>query len=188
MSLQIFQSGFFCFFHKFGIQIFVSCHKWNIHQRTVFFLHGSFEQLTFVQKIVQQFSFLFIFLFHRRKAAHLLQPLKHFSANIDSVCRRSVVERIRICMRFIFQHRRCAWKHIFCDQVFPDNHDHNTCRSDIFLYASIDHSIFCDIYRLREETGRNVCNQRLSFCIRQFFKFCSVNRIILTDVYIICIF
>ena len=100
-----------------------------------------------------------------------------FSANIDSVCRRSVVERIRICMRFVFQHRRCAWKHIFCDQVFPDNHDHNTCRSDIFLYASIDHSIFCDIYRLREETGRNVCNQRLSFCIRQFFKFCSVNRI-----------
>ena len=53
---------------------------------------------------------------------------------------------------------------------------------------AVDNAVFAYINRLRKETGGYICHKCLSFCIRKFFKFCSVNRIVLTDIYIISIF
>ena len=91
-------------------------------------------------------------------------------------------------MCFIFHHGRCSRQHIVCDQVFSYDCDDHTRRSDIFLYTSVDDCIFAYIYRFRQETGGNICHQIFSFGIWQLFEFCSIDRIILADIYIVCIF
>ena len=79
------------------------------------------------------------------------------------------------------------YRQIIADQIFADDNDLYTSRSDIFLYATPDHTIFFYVHWLRQEAGRYICHQDFSFGIWQFMIYCSINRIILANVYIICI-
>ena len=67
----------------------------------------------------------------------------------DAVAVWSIVKRTCICLCFEFQHSRCSFQNIVCDQIFADNGDYHTCRSDILLYTAIDDAIFGYINRLR---------------------------------------
>ena len=75
--------------------------------------------------------------------------LKDFTADINAVAWRCVVQTVFVCLCLPLEHGWCARKYIICNQVFPCNYDYNTCRSDILLYATIDYAILCHIYRLR---------------------------------------
>ena len=88
-------------------------------------------------------------------------------------------------MGFKSQHSRRSRQNILGDQVFPDNGDYHACRADIFLYSAIQNAVFAHLYRFGEETGRYVCYQGFSFCIWKLFELCSIDSIVLTDIYVI---
>ena len=148
VTLQVLETGFFCFFYELGIQLLISGNERNIHQGSVFLADGTLEQLAFIQIVIQDLRLFLIALLHCFQTAHLLQPFKYLAADIDAVCGRRIVQRIRICMDLITKHGRCTGKYIFGDQILTDNYNNHTSRSDIFLYAAIDHTVFCHIYRL----------------------------------------
>ena len=153
MSFQIFKTRFFCLFYKFGIQLVTACHKWYIHKRTVFLFYRTFEQFALIQVVIEQFGFLFVAFFHNFQSAHLFEPFKYLTADIDSVCRRCIVKRACVCMCLVCKHGRCSRKYILCNQIFADDRDNNTRWSDILLDSTIDETIFCHIYRFRQEAG-----------------------------------
>ena len=88
-------------------------------------------------------------------------------------------------MDLITKHGRCTGKHILSDQILTDDHDNHTCRSDIFLYAAIDHTVFCHIYRLGQKAAGYICNQGLTLGIGQGLEFRTVDGIILAYVHVI---
>ena len=188
MSFQILKSSFFCFLNEFCIQICIACHEWYIHKRTIFRDNSSFEQFALIKEIIKNFCFPFVAFFHYFKSAHLLKPFEDFTTDIDSVCRWCIIKRFCICMCLICKHCRCSRENILCDQIFTDDCDHYTSRSDIFLNSTINHCIFCYIYRFGKKTGGDICHKIFSFCVWQCFKFCSVNSIVFTDIYVVCIF
>ena len=147
------QDGSHVDFYKFGIQLITACHKWYIHKRTVFLSYRTFEQFALIQVIIEQFGFLFVAFFHNFQSAHLFEPFKYLTADIDSVCRRCIVKRTCVCMCLVCKHSRCSRKYILCNQIFTDDRDNNTRWSDILLDSAIDETIFCHIYRLRQEAG-----------------------------------
>ena len=187
MPFQVHQTGSGRFFYEFRVQILVAGYKRNIHQRAVLRYDGPFKELALIQKIIKKLCVLLIFLFHFFQAAHGLQPFEYLAAYIDAVSVRSIVQAACVRMGLVGQHGRRSRKGVLCDQILPDDHDDHTCRSDIFLYTAVYDSVFRDIHRLRQETGRHIRHQRFALGIRQGLKFGSIDRIIFTNVYIICI-
>ena len=88
-------------------------------------------------------------------------------------------------MSLVGEHGRCTWKDILSDQIFTNDHDHHSRRSDIFLDSAVNDSVFTYVNRLGKEAGGNICHQSFALCIGKSFKFCSVNGIVFADVHII---
>ena len=105
------------------------------------------EHFALIQVIVEDLCLSFISHFHGFQTALFLQPFEYLAADIDSVARRSIEERACLRLYIVAHDRRCLRKNVLADQVFPDDHDDNAGRSDIFLDASVDHAVFCDIHR-----------------------------------------
>ena len=71
------------------------------------------------------------------------------------------------------------------DQVFPDDDDGHTRRSDIFLRTCPDHAESADIHFLTENAGGHIRNQRNISGIRNIREFGAVNRVVIADVHIV---
>ena len=100
------------------------------------------EKLALVQVIIEDLCLSLVSLLHGFQSALLLQPFEDLAADIDSVTRRSVVEGSGLRLDIVAHDRRCLRKNILADQVLTDDHDNNTCRSDVFLDTAIDHTVF----------------------------------------------
>ena len=74
---------------------------------------------------------------------------------------------------------------LFRNQIFPDNGDDHACRSNVLLYAAVDHAVLLYVDRLTQETGGYVSNQRLTLGVRQLFIFCTINGVVFADVNIV---
>ena len=100
------------------------------------------EKPALIQIIVKDLCLSLISHFHGFQAALFLQPFEYLAADIDSVAWRSVEERSCLRLYIVAHDRRCLRKYILTDQVLTDDHDNNTCRSDVFLDTAIDHTVF----------------------------------------------
>ena len=90
-------------------------------------------------------------------------------------------------MNLVLAHGWSARQHIFRNQILTDNHDNHAGRPDVFLNAPIKNAVSCHVNRLRKKTGGYVSHQSFTLGIRQRFIFGAVNRIIFTNINIVCI-
>ena len=165
MTLQILQSCLFCLFDKFCIQFRITCNKRYIHKRTGFFFHSTMEQFALIQEIIKNLCFFLIFFFHGLQTTLFFQPFEYFSADIDAITVRSIVQRIGICVCLIFHHGRSTRKYIICDQIFSYDSNYHTCRTYILLNSTVNNRIFAYVNRFRQEAGRYVCYQIFSLSV-----------------------
>ena len=78
-----------------------------------------------------------------------MESMCHWNISEAEKVKLMDVKRTCVCLCFEFQHSRCSFQNIICDQIFADDGDYHTCRSDILLYTAIDDAIFGYINRLR---------------------------------------
>jgi len=149
VSFEVYKTCCLCFFDEFSIHVFVTCNERNIHQRTGSRLYCAFEEFALIQEIIEDLGFLDVSSLHFLQSAHSFEPFEDFAAYIDAVSVRCVVQGTCICMCLICKHGWCSRKDILCDEVFADDDDYHTCRSDIFLDTTVDDAVFGYIYRLR---------------------------------------
>ena len=121
------------------------------------------------------FSFAF---FHSFQTALFFKPFEDFAADVDAVAWRCIVQGSGICLCFVFKHGRSAFHDIVADQILTDDDDDYAGRSDIFLNAAVDHAVFCNIHRLRQETRGHVGYQCFALGIWKGFELGSVNGVV----------
>ena len=153
VAFEIDQAFLFGFPDKYRIEIGVTGHEGDIHQRTVLHVSGRPKEDGLIQIIVKKLRLGFVDSLHFRQTAEMLQPFEDFAADIDTVAVRSIIKRTGIILCLKLHHRRCSFQNIVRDQILPDNGNDQTGRANIFLYSAVHDSVFCYIYRLRKETG-----------------------------------
>ena len=156
MAFEIYESLFRRFRNKQSVEFFIPRHERNVHQRTVFLDDSRAEQLAGIEKIVENFRFFFICLFHRFEAAAAFNPLKHLSADINSVAGRGIEHAVFLCVNGISEHGGRPRQNVVRDEIFPHYNNDRTCRTDIFLRSRENESVFRHIERLRQKTGGHI--------------------------------
>ena len=187
MAFQVYKTGGSGFGNKFLIKICVTCYKGNVHQRTAALFNSGAEHLGGIQIIIQHICFCFVDLLHFLKTAQRIQPLQYQTQYIDAVAGRSVEHRIVFSMGGVAEHGGSDLLSL-ANQIFTNDNNGQTCGSHILLCACIDDTEFGYIYRLAENAGRHICNQRYITGIGQGGEFGTVNGVVHTDVEVICIF
>ena len=185
MAFQVHKTCRLCLFDEFGIQLFIAGDKGHIHEGTVFLFHGAMEETALVEIIIKNRRFFLILFLHGSETAVLFQPFEDLAAHVNAVAVGGVVERTRIRVGLVGKHRGRSRKDILSDKVLTDDGDDHAGRADVLLDAAVDNAVFCHIHRFGKETGGHVSHQSLSFRVGKFFEFCSVNRIVFTDVDVI---
>ena len=74
------------------------------------------------------------------------------------------------------------------DKVFPDDDHYHSCWTNVFLDTSIDETIVRYVTWLAEEHGGLVGNQDVSLCIWKLIPCHTMDCLVFTDIYIVCIF
>ena len=187
MTLQVYKACCGCFLNELGIQLIISGYEGNIHQRTVFLHNSSLEHLALVQEIVQDLCLLLVMLLHCLKAAHILNPLEYQAADIDTIARRCIIQRLCICLRLVLQHGGNKFRKVIADQILTDDHYNHTGRSNVLLYTEVNEAVIGYIYRLGQNVGRHICYQDLALGVGKLVESGSVDRIVMADIYIVCI-
>ena len=187
MTLQVLEAGGGCLCDELRIEICITGDERDIHEGTILRCDGAAEHRRLVEVIIQNLRLLLVPLLHHAEAAHLLQPLEHETAYIDVVAWRRVVEGLRIGMGLVTEHSRGARKHVLTDEVVTDHDDGHAGRADVLLHTAPEDTVLRNIHRLAQEHGGDVGYEILALRVRKLTDRGAVNRVVLTDVYIICV-
>ena len=123
---------------------------------------------------------------HALKAAHLLDPLEHLTADIDTVAGGCIIKRAVISLDLPVTHCRCLLEcRAVSDKVFSYDNDLNAGRTNVLLNAAVDNAVLSNVYRLGKEAGGYVCYELMALCIGELPELCTVDSIVLTDIYIV---
>ena len=90
-------------------------------------------------------------------------------------------------MGLITEHGRGARKHVLTDEVITDHDDGHTGRTHVLLHATPEDTVLRNIHRLAQEHGGDVGYEVLALRVRKLTDRGSVDRVVLADVYIICV-
>ena len=188
MALEADQAFRLSFPDKLCLEVLVADNERNVHEGTVFLADSALKQFALIKIIVEELCLFLIALLHGLQTAHLLDPLEYLAADIDAVGGRGIKEGIVVSLGLPLEHGGCARNDIVTDEVFTNDGDDDTCRSDILLHAAVHDGIFGDVYRLGKEAGGDVCHKVVTLGIGQLVELCTVNGIVLADIYVIRLF
>ena len=121
MTLEVYEASRGSLLDELGVKLLVAGDERNVHQRAILRNDGTLEQLALVEEIIKDLSLLLVVSLHSLEAAHLLYPLEHLAADVDSIAVRSVVEGIVVSLGLPLEHGGCSGENIVGDEILADN-------------------------------------------------------------------
>jgi len=111
------------------------------------------EHLALIEEVIQRFRFFDINLVHRFQTADFLQVFEDLTADVDRPTVGGVVERVIRVMDIVAQVGRDLLIQISADEIFADDDNRETGRTDILLNAAVNQTVVADVHRLGKEHG-----------------------------------
>ena len=109
----------------------------DVHPRPVGLVDRVEVEIRAVNVVVQQPCLCDVALLGSGETAVLQQPLENQTGDVDRERRRRVVQRPRLGMSRIVQHRRRCWL-TDSDEVVANDHQGQSGGSDVLLCAGVD--------------------------------------------------
>ncbi len=116
-----------------------------------------------------------------------LQILEDLTAHVNGKGIGSVVHGIGICVGVIAHVNGHTGIHIIADQVFADNHNRHTSRTNVLLNATINQTVVRNIDGFAEVHGALVRNQDFAFGVGQSLVGGTVNGFVFADVHVVSV-
>src|SRR5688500_14843524 len=131
----------------------------DVHDRAALPLDGAPEVPALVEEVVEDARLLRVPLRHPREPARVADPLEHLAHHVDPEGGRGIVERFRLRVRPVLQHR-CEVGGRPLDEILPDDHQHDAGGAEVLLGARVDEPVAAHVDRTAVHVARRVGDER----------------------------
>ena len=142
------------------VQLVIAGAEGDVHVAAGSLFRNRLVEVLAVEVVIQQGGTLLRALLHGPYAAHLLDPLEHEAEDVDAVCGGRVVHGFLVGHGLPVQHDRIFFQRVAAQQILTHDHDRNTRGAHVLLRARVDHAVFGNVHRLRQDVGRHIRHQR----------------------------
>ena len=182
MALDADQASFLRFFHELRFELFVAAFdaERDVHQRTGGGIHRTCVERAGVDGGVQFRGLLFVLLLHGDETAVGDQPVGDEADHVDAERARRVEQGTFVDVRRVAQHGRNR-RRATGRQVFADDDDSRSGRTDVLLGTGEDDTEFIDVERTGHEIAGHIRDERDIARFGEIRIFGTVDRVVAAD-------